>query len=46
MERFYRGLWEDGLGAAAALCRAQAAVRVASPAPCTWAAWVLAGEAW
>lgn len=48
MEAFYRGLWEEGLGPAAALRRAQGVVRsdARTSAPVHWAAWALAGDAW
>jgi CHAT domain-containing protein len=48
MQHFYRGLWEEGLSPAAALRRAQEAVR-SEPrysAPLHWAAWVLSGNVW
>ncbi|MEM8560551.1 MAG: CHAT domain-containing protein [Bacteroidota bacterium] len=48
MERFYEGLWSDGLAPAKALRQAQSSLR-ADPryaAPVHWAAWVLAGEGW
>ncbi|MEM8556254.1 MAG: CHAT domain-containing protein [Bacteroidota bacterium] len=47
MERFYEGLWEQGLEPAAALRAAQRAVRAEGyVAPLHWAGWVFVGEAW
>jgi CHAT domain-containing protein len=46
MERFYRGMFKEGLTAAAALRAAQTAVRrnPETSAPFYWAAFVLQGE--
>lgn len=48
MEAFYGAMWVDRLSPAAALAKAQAAVR-SDPrfgAPVHWAAWVLSGQGW
>jgi len=44
MAEFYEGLWGEGRPPAAALRRAQAAVRAVYDAPRAWAGWVLVGD--